>query len=80
MAGVLLTFDFIINNLEKYYSYKSPKNAYREIGKFLTENGFEKTKDSDYISLEINRKKAYRLINEFAKEEKWFALCIKKYP
>lgn len=78
MAGVLLTFDFIINNLEKYYSYKSPKNAYREIGKFLTENGFEKTKDSDYISLEINRKKAYRLINEFAKEEKWFALCIKK--
>ena len=76
--GVILTFDFVIKNLEKYYSYKSPKNAYREIGKFLIENGFEKTRDSDYVSDKYNRLNAIGILDEFSKNNKWFSLCIRK--
>jgi|GEM_PF-2545311 vapD len=76
--GVILTFDFVIKNLEKYYSYKSPKNAYREIGKFLIENGFEKTRDSDYVSDKYNRLNAIGILDEFSKNNKWFSLCISK--
>ena len=76
--GVILTFDFVIKNLEKYYSYKSPKNAYREIGKFLIENGFEKARDSDYVSDKYNRLNAIGILDEFSKNNKWFSLCISK--
>jgi vapD len=76
--GVILTFDFVIRNLEKYYSYKSPKNAYREIGKFLIENGFEKTRYSDYVSDKYNRLNAIGILDEFSKNNKWFSLCIRK--
>ena len=76
--GVILTFDFVIKNLEKYYSYKSQKNAYREIGKFLIENGFEKTRDSDYVSDKYNRLNAIGILDEFSKNNKWFSLCISK--
>ena len=76
--GVILTFDFVIKNLEKYYSYKSPKNAYREIGKFLIENGFEKTRDSDYVSDKYNRLNAIGILDEFSKNNKRFSLCISK--
>ena len=76
--GVILTFDFVIKNLEKYYSYKTPKNAYREIGKFLIENGFEKTRDSDYVSDKYNRLNAIGILDEFSKNNKWFSLCISK--
>ena len=76
--GILLTFDFRTEDLRKYYSKTSPQGAYTVIERFLVKNSFEKIKDSDYITLKLSKTKVLRLIDEFAKEHKWFPLALKK--
>lgn len=76
--GVSITFDFEIKSLQKYYSFTSPKNAYKVIGDYLIKEGFEKTKDSDYISYSNNLKKVISIIKKFAKNNKWFSPSLTK--
>ncbi|TRW22900.1 hypothetical protein FL857_10850 [Criibacterium bergeronii] len=76
--GVSITFDFEIKSLQKYYSYTSPKNAYKIISDYLLQNGFEKTKDSDYISYNSNKNKSYEILKQFAKSNKWFTPSLTK--
>lgn len=64
--------------MRQYYSITSPQNAYRSIGNFLTSNGFTKQRDSDYISYNHTKVQAFRLIEQFAEDKKWFAPCLKK--
>lgn len=76
--GVSVTFDFKIADLKKYYSFTSPKNAYRKFGNYLVKNGFHKTKDSDYITYSKSKTETIELIKNFAKEYKWFTPSLKK--
>lgn len=49
--GIVLSFDFEIDKLKKYYSKTSPQGAYEIMKRFLLKNGFEHLKDSDYVKL-----------------------------
>lgn len=76
--GTILTFDLSINNLKKYYSKTSPKNAYRYIKNFLLKNGFEHLKDSDYLNKNIRDVETSLLMLDFGANNKWFPLCVEK--
>ncbi|TRW28188.1 hypothetical protein FL857_01605 [Criibacterium bergeronii] len=76
--GVSVTFDFKVDDLKKYYSYTSPNNAYRIVGDYLLNNGFEKTKDSDFVSYVNNLKRTIQLIDEFSEEHLWFTPSLTK--
>lgn len=76
--GVVLSFDFRVDDLKTYYSEKYPQAAYRVIKDFLVKNGFEHLKDSDYKSLSYDDVGATKLLYEFAKENKWFPFCLEK--
>lgn len=77
-GGVLLTFDFLVADLKKYYSATLPQGAYSIIERFLVQRGFEKTKDSDYLSYSINKIQAAEIVSEFAENNKWFPISLKK--
>lgn len=76
--GIVLSFDFKIDKLRRYYSKESPENAYKVVKNFLLKNGFEHLKDSDYLSLGLNRFKTSILLKDFSFKNKWFPLCIEK--
>lgn len=76
--GVILSFDLTVNNLRKYYSYKSPQGAYEKISRYLIANGFEKLKDSDYRNANITLRQTVVLMNDFSENNKWFTLCLNK--
>lgn len=76
--GVVLSFDFRVDDLKTYYSEKYLQAAYRVIKDFLVKNGFEHLKDSDYKSLSYDDVGATKLLYEFAKENKWFPFCLEK--
>ncbi len=76
--GVVVSFDFIVDNLKRYYSEKSPQGAYAVIERELKRNGFQKLKDSDYCHQTMNESDALELIVDFSEREKWFPLSIRK--
>lgn len=76
--GVMLTFDFKIEDLKKYYSFTSPKNAYKVVGEYLVKNGFEKTKDSDYVSYSNNLESSIEILDAFSEKFKWFTPSLTK--
>lgn len=51
---------------------------YKVMKNFLLKNGFEHLKDSDYLSLGLNRFKTSILLKDFSFKNKWFPLCIEK--
>ena len=76
--GVVLSFDLDTKLLKKYYSKTSPQNAYRDVKKYLMENGFGHTKDTDYVNNTIKKVEAIILLKKFSKENKWFPICVNK--
>lgn len=78
MKGTVLTFDFVIEELKKYYSSTSPKNAYREVKNYLVKNGFEHLKDSDYRHLEFSLEETFALVCDFSGNNRWFSLSLNK--
>lgn len=76
--GVVVSFDFIIENLRRYYSETSPQGAYAAIERAFVRQGFQKLGDSDYKHDTINEAKALKIVADFAKKEKWFPVCINK--
>ena len=76
--GSYISIDFEVKLLEQYYSFSAPGNAYRVLKTYLTVNGFEHIKDTNYKSTTHNFYEAVRLIDSFAAKYKWFALSVKK--
>ena len=76
--GVVLSFDLDTKLLKKYYSKTSPQNAYRDVKKYLMENGFGHTKDTDYVNNTIKKVDAIILLKKFSKENKWVPICVNK--
>ena len=76
--GVVLSFDLDTKLLKKYYSKTSPQNAYRDVKKYLMENGFGHTKDTDYVNNTIKKGDAIILLKKFSKENKWLPICVNK--
>lgn len=76
--GVVLSFDFVVDNLKTYYSETSPQGAYEVIKNYLLKNGFEHLKDSDYKNTHIDDLETADLLYHFSRENKWFPYCLKK--
>jgi vapD-related protein len=76
--GVVLSFDLDTKLLKKYYSKTSPQNAYRDIKKYLIENGFGHTKDTDYVNTKIEKVDTIQILNDFSYDNKWFPICVNK--
>lgn len=76
--GVVLSFDFVVDDLKTYYSETSPQGAYEVIKNFLLKNGFEHLKDSDYKNVHIDDLETADLLYHFSRENKWFPYCLKK--
>jgi virulence-associated protein VapD len=76
--GVVVSFDFIVDNLRRYYSETSPQGAYAVIEQAFVKQGFQKLGDSDYRHDSISEAKALKIVADFAKNEKWFPVCINK--
>lgn len=76
--GVLLTFDLVMAELERYYSAKNPQNAYNVIKRFLIQNGFEHLRDTDYKNPNIDKVDTVDLLYHFSQKNKWFPFCVSK--
>lgn len=75
-----INFDLRIEALRKYYSQNHPKQAYREVKKFLVHNGFShrqwsgyrsKTRLSDYDTISL----IYDLFEKFP----WLEQCATRF-
>lgn len=76
--GVVLSFDFAVDNLRIYYSATAPQGAYEVIKSYLIKNGFEHLKDSDYKNENIDDLETADLLYHFSVRNKWFPFCLKK--
>lgn len=76
--GVVLTFDFVVDNLKVYYSSTAPQGAYKAIKSYLIKNGFEHLKDSDYKNEKIDDLETADLLYHFSVKNKWFPFCLEK--
>lgn len=76
--GVVLSFDFVTQDLRDNFSNSSPQGAYDVIKAYLIKNGFEHLKDTDYKHDSINKLDTVDLLYQFAQNNKWFPYCIKK--
>lgn len=70
--GVLLTFDLVMAELERYYSAKNPQNAYNVIKRFLIQNGFEHLRDTDYKNPNIDKVDTVDLLYHFSQKTNGF--------
>ncbi len=76
--GVVLSFDFAVDDLKVYYSQTAPQGAYEMIKSYLVKNGFKHLKDSDYKNEKIDDLETVDLLYHFSKKNKWFPFCLKK--
>lgn len=76
--GVVLSFDFVVDDLKIYYSETAPQGAYEVIRSYLVKNGFEHLKDTDYKNESIDDLETANLLYHFSVKHKWFPFCLKK--
>lgn len=76
--GVILTFDFVVEDLKRYFSEKAPQGAYKVIKKYLLKQGFVHLKDTDYKNTEITKFDTVDILYRFSRENKWFPYCVRK--
>ena len=75
-----LYFDLCVKNLEKYYSEKNPRGAYRKIKNYLLGRHFSHEQYSGYHSeyrttdLEI-----FDLVYDMGKEFPWLGKCLNHF-
>ena len=76
------SFDLIDSNVRKYYGKKSYKKGWDDIGKYLTENGFDNKDDKQYscyyTGKSISPQKANAIIRKMFRELPWITLCLNK--
>lgn len=76
--GSYISIDLDTKMLKRYYSTKSPHGAYAVIKRYLTGNGYEHLKDTNYRSRNKTEDEAAKIIYDFVDMEKWFAPCVNK--
>jgi len=73
-----LNFDLDTKKLKEHYSNKNYTNAYEDIRKFLSENGFEHRQGSGYISKEtMSIKEVTIVIEDLNSNCPWLYPCCK---
>lgn len=73
-----ISFDLEQKALDKYYS-KSRRNAYRELGNFLYQNGYEHKEGSVYHSIKNQKPiEFFNMIEELNKQLPWVKDCVKE--
>lgn len=75
--GIVLSFDFKVERLEKFYN-SSYNKAYSDVKKYLLDNGFIHLRDSDYVNNNIDNEEAIEILKDFITQNKWFASSIEK--
>jgi len=74
-----LHFDLDINKLKEHYPNKNYTNAYEDIKKFLSNNGFEHIQGSGYISKDkLKPSQIENIIEDLVKEYIWIQPSCKK--
>ena len=74
-----LSFDLNIDNLKLYYPNKNINQAWDDIKRFMTKNGFEHNQYSAYISKDrITQYKIRSVMRSMYKKLPWFPLCANK--
>ena len=74
-----INFDLDTKKLNIYYG-KNIRNAYREIGKFLENNGFKHRQWSGYVS--INKMSNFDIVNlniKMWKKFPWLIQCARRF-
>ncbi len=78
MRKKTISFDLSIKMLEQYYPGKDYHQAYRDIQKFMKENGFRHKQFSVYVSKKpMSRETATFYLNQLIKKNPWLYVCIK---
>ena len=73
-----INFDLDTKKLQEHYPNKNYTQAYNDIKKFLTNNGFEHRQGSGYISKEdMTEVKVVDTINVLNKKNPWLEKCCK---
>ena len=73
-----VTFDLEVSQLETHYRNASYTNAWNDIQKFLTQNGFKWIQKSVYFGDEtITAVKCVVVMQKLSKQYPWFPLSVK---
>uniref|UniRef100_UPI00345C0D6F hypothetical protein n=1 Tax=uncultured Caulobacter sp. TaxID=158749 RepID=UPI00345C0D6F len=73
-----VVFDLDTEMLGQLYHGNNATNAYGDIRKFLTSNGFEWRQGSTYFGDEtIDAVRCVRVVQRLAKKYPWFSACTK---
>lgn len=74
-----LSFDLNIDNLKMYYPNKNINQAWDDIKRFMTKNGFEHNQYSAYISKDrMSRYDIRDFMESMYKKLPWFPLCANR--
>ena len=75
-----LYFDMRIKDLEKYYSAKNPKNAYKRIKRFMNAHGFVHEQYSGYhSSSRMTDLEIFDLIYLMSNTYPWLKHCMNRF-
>jgi len=75
-----INFDLEKDKLKAYYPGKDYRHAYRDIKKFLKNNGFVHRQWSGYRSLEkLEDKEILALISKLKERFEWLPLCARRF-
>ena len=71
-----INFDLHGNSLEQYFSESNPNDAYRVLGKFFHDNGFEHRQGSGYVSKEpLTKAEVVRIVDKLNEQFPWLEKC-----
>lgn len=75
-----LNFDLDTNSLKRYYPGSNYRQAYRDIKKFLIQNGFEHRQWSGYKSIEpLSDYDVMRITKTAKKHFSWLSKCVNRF-
>ncbi len=78
MRKKTISFDLSIKMLEQYYPGKDYHQAYKDIQKFMKDNGFRHKQYSVYVSKKpMSRETATFYLNQLIKKNPWLYACIR---
>lgn len=75
------SFDLSIHKLENFYGKPTYTNAYKEVGRYLINHGFNqkdiKQGSCYFTSKELSQKQANKIITDMYKVLPWLPFCVK---
>ena len=74
-----INFDLSIDALEQYYSASAPKGAYKDIEKYMENNGFEHRQWSGYCSKKpMSNYELIYLFDKMYETMPWLNFCVER--